>query len=142
MSKSGNIEHSGVINEISDDVIRVKIDVYTACSACRANRICGVDSQSKIIEVRHWNETYATGDHVNVILKENLGLKALFLAYLGPFLLMVPVLLLMMAFTGKEGLSALVSIASLIPYFGIIYLNRDKLQKTFNFEICKNENYL
>ena len=141
MTKTGNIEQSGVIKEITDGVIKVQISVQSACASCRLKGVCDVDSQAKLIEVHQWTGTYHKGDYVNVILKESLGLKALFFGYGVPFLLLVSSLLIVMGLTDKEGLSALVAIASLVPYYWVLYLSKDKMQKTFSFDICKNENY-
>jgi sigma-E factor negative regulatory protein RseC len=142
MADVGTIVHKGIVKDITDQVIKVEIIAQSACVSCKAQAICGVDTQEKIIEIREWNSVYHVGESVQVLLQESLGLKALFLAYLVPFLILVSVLLVLLQITGKEGLSALVGIGVLVPYFGILYFFRNQLQKTFSFNIAKNDNYI
>ena len=40
-----------------------------------------------------------------------------------------------MALTGNEGLSALIALALMVPYYGILYLNREKIRRVFSFRI-------
>jgi hypothetical protein len=44
-------------------------------------------------------------------------------------------LVVLIPVTGSEGLAALISLGLLIPYYIVIYLFRDKLQKTFMFKV-------
>jgi len=142
MADVGTIMHKGVVKDITDHVIKVEIMAQSACVSCKAQAICGVDTQEKIIEIRTWNNVFHVGEPVQVLLRESLGMKALFLAYLIPFLILVVVLLVLLQITGKEGLSALVAIGILFPYFGVLYFYRAQLQKTFSFDIAKNDNYI
>ncbi len=131
------ITHPGVIHEIDNHMIYVKIMSQSACSACHAKGICSVaDVEEKIIELnKPAGKSYNVGDEVVVGLEKSLGSKAVFLGYLIPFLILVSVLIVMLALTDNELLSALVAIGLLIPYYIILYLLKDKLQRTFEFRI-------
>lgn len=140
MDSVATISHNGVVKEITDSVIKVEITAQSACVSCKAQAICGVDTKDKLIEVRKWSDNYSIGENVMVLLRENLGLLALFYAYLLPFIILVTVLITSLQLNISEGLSAILGISILGPYYLILYLNRNRLQKKFSFEITKNEN--
>ena len=52
-----------------------------------------------------------------------------------PLVILVVVLAIAYAVTHSEPLSALVSIAALVPYYIIIYMCRDRLKRDFSFAI-------
>ena len=63
------------------------------------------------------------------------GNKAAVLAYLIPIILLLAVLFTCLGIGLGEGLSALISIAVLIPYYTILYFQRDKLKRRFEYRI-------
>ena len=63
------------------------------------------------------------------------GNKAAVLAYLIPIILLLAVLFVCLGLGLSEGLSALISIVALIPYYIILYLRRDNLKKKFEYII-------
>ena len=52
-----------------------------------------------------------------------------------PFVIMVAVLSLCLWLTGNEGIAALAGIASLVPYYAVVYHCKDKLARRFAFVI-------
>lgn len=137
MSK-GIIEHQGMVEQVTSNWIVVSIMAKSACAHCHLSGSCGLtDSKDKIIEVPNEGGNYQPGEKVTVWFKESLGFKALFLGYLLPFILMLTILISVLNYTGHEGLAALSGIGILVPYYFIIYLQRDKLRKTFHFHIQK-----
>ena len=65
------------------------------------------------------------------------GNKAAVLAYLIPIVLLLAVLFVCLGLGMNEGLSALISIVALVPYYIVLYLQRDKLKKKFEYSIIK-----
>ena len=57
------------------------------------------------------------------------------MAYLIPIILLLAVLFLCLGLGVSEGLSALISIVALIPYYIMLYLRRDRLKKKFEYTI-------
>ena len=57
------------------------------------------------------------------------------LAFILPFVIMVAVLTLCLWLTGNEGIAALAGIASLVPYYAVVYHCKDKLARRFAFVI-------
>jgi len=137
MGKNSVIEHKGIVTEISANSVFVELTVMSACSACHAKAMCSFDSAQKIIEITNPSENYEIGEVVNVVMKESLGKKALLLGYMLPFVVLIASLVILSATGMREGLAGLISIAMLAPYYLVLYLCKDKIQRKFNFNIEK-----
>jgi len=134
-----NISHPGVIQEIDSHRIYVKIMAQSACSACHAKGMCTVaEVEEKIIDVnKPSGRSYNVGDNVVVGMQKSLGSKAVLLGYLIPFLILLLSLIIMLALTDNELLSGMIAIGLLVPYYIILHLLKDRLQKTFEFRIIR-----
>ena len=131
------ITHEGIITKINDDELEIKILAKSACAACHAQSACSMsDMKEKRLTVpRPKNQDFQLMQKVNVRMKVSQGNKAAILGYLLPFILLMAVLFSLIGCGLGEGLSALCSIAALIPYYAILHLRRDKLKKQFEYEI-------
>ena len=135
---SQNIEHEGIIKTIHNKKIVISIISQSACSACHANGLCNLnETKEKEIEVYNNVENFTEGEKVIVYFSKMLGSRAVFLGYILPFLLLIFSLLLVYTITKKEELSGLISIVTLIIYYIILYLSKNKISKTFKFSIKK-----
>ena len=92
-----NIIHQGIISKISENVVTVSLKGNVNCEGCKAQSACGVsDSNDKEIEIFNSNQTYKSyklHETVDVVLRKELGLKAVFWAYVFPFILLFVVLI-------------------------------------------------
>ncbi|MBO4821193.1 MAG: SoxR reducing system RseC family protein [Prevotella sp.] len=138
----GKISHKGVVEAVDADTVKVRITQGSACAACRvANHCSAAESKEKTVEVVCTDAgKYAVGDEVVVSMPMGNGSRAVSLAFVFPFLVMLAVLLLTLWATGDEALSALLAIASLIPYYAFIYLSEKKIAKKFSFVIEQSTN--
>ncbi len=135
--------HPGVVERIEGSELLVKIESQAACGKCQAKSYCGMgESAEKAIGVdlrdnsSGWRpQDFYPGQPVEVILSRALGYRALFMGYLLPFLILVASLILMFYTTGNEGLSALVAVLLMAPYYGLLYRYRHKLRQTFRFSV-------
>ena len=94
------------------------------------------EQSKKILTVpRPKGRDFALMQKVNVTMGIGQGNKAAVLAYLIPIVLLLAVLFLCLGLGLSEGLSALISIVSLIPYYIILYIQRDKLKRRFEYRI-------
>lgn len=131
------ISHQGVITKITDDLLEIKITAQSACAACHAKSACGMGEQAeKTLTVpRPQGQEFKMFQKVNVVMAIGQGNKAAVLAYLIPIILLLAVLFICLGIGLSEGLSALFSIAGLIPYYIVLYTQRDKLKKKFEYRI-------
>jgi sigma-E factor negative regulatory protein RseC len=77
------------------------------------------------------------GDQVTVIGQKSLGIQAILLAYVLPFVLIVVILFFANIFTTNELVIGTCALASLIPYFAVLRLMRNKIQAKFQFYAIK-----
>ena len=131
------ISHEGVITKITDDELEIKILAHSACAACHGKSACGMGEQAeKILTVpRPKGKGFTLNQKVNVRMAIGQGNKAAILAYLIPILLLLAVLFTCLGLGLDDGLSALISIAALIPYYIVLYLRRDSLRKKFEYTL-------
>lgn len=135
---SNNIEHLGIVENIEGRHITVRIVQTSACSTCVAASQCNAsESKVKLIDVfSDDSNSYSMGDSVRLIGSASMGMQAVLWAFGAPFVVLVVVLALMqMVFGLNEVFAALVALGSLIPYYFILYLLRNKMSSKFSFII-------
>lgn len=129
--------HRGLVSKILEDKIIVSLKGNVNCEGCKAKAACGVsESNDKEIEVLKTNHSFKLNDDVNIVLKKELGLKAVFWAYLFPFIIMLFTLLVTSSFT-KEWIAGLSSLFILIPYYTLLYFFQENFRKVFKISIFK-----
>lgn len=132
------IKHQGIVESIEDSHVKVKILQSSACSSCSVKGHCNLsETKEKIIDIYDINaQNYFIGQNVTVCTTTSMGMKAVFLAFILPFMFLFIVLFFAMEISdGNEPFSALVSLCSLIPYYIIMYLCRNKISKSFSFRL-------
>jgi sigma-E factor negative regulatory protein RseC len=134
---SNKISHSGVIEQILDGCVKVRIVQTSACAACKVASHCNAaESKVKIVDVFcSNNSTYQVGQEVVVWASKDVANKALLLGFGIPFLLLICVLLIALRFTSEEGIAALTALGSLVPYYFLLWLLRKKIQRQIAFHI-------
>ena len=136
---TNTIEHQGVIISIDGNIAHVKIEQTSACASCHVKSVCGASEKSeKIIDANIIDDTLTIGDQVTIIGQKSLGLLAILLAYILPFVVIVAILFVANIFTTNELIIGTCALASLIPYFAILRLVRNKIQAKFQFYAIKN----
>ena len=132
-----SISHEGIVTKITDDELEIKILAQSACAACHAKSACGMGEQAeKILTVpRPKDKDFTLNQKVNVKMSIGQGNKAAVLAYLIPIVLLLAVLFTCLGLGLGEGLSALLGILALVPYYVVLYLRRDKLKQKFEYNV-------
>lgn len=122
-----------------DGSVQVKILSRSACAQCHARGMCtALEMAEKIINaVPVSRDSLQIGDTVVVMMEEKLGWKAIFYGFFLPFIVMVAVLFFSYALGSGEIKSALYGIGSLIPYYLLLYVFREKIEKNFVFKAEK-----
>ena len=135
---TNTIEHQGIIISIDDSVAHVKIEQTSACASCHVKTVCGASEKTeKIIDAHIVDDTLEIGDSVTIIGQKSLGIRAVLLAYVLPFVLIVAVLFVANIFTTNELVIGTCALTSLIPYFIVLRLMRNKIQAKFQFYAIK-----
>jgi sigma-E factor negative regulatory protein RseC len=128
--------HSGIIQAVSEDKLTVTIVSASACSSCHAKGAClASDMKEKEIDIYRFDGEYHQGQLVNIVGQTSQGYKAAFYGYVLPFIVVFTTLLVTISLTHNDGLSGLLSLAILIPYYAVLYFFRNNLKRSFEFEI-------
>jgi sigma-E factor negative regulatory protein RseC len=136
------IEHSGTINHIQGHLIEVLITQESACSSCHANGACSAaDKDDKIIEVESSDPTFQVGDKVMLYGQSSMGLQAVLLAFVIPFLIILLTLFILGYYVSNEALSGTLALSTLIPYYIILSFFNKKMKSKFQFFIKKDTQY-
>lgn len=132
-----SIKHCGIVDEISDRCIKVRIVQSSACASCKVASHCNAsESKEKIVEVYDDNsKLFSVGDNVVVMASTKVGLFAVFLSSVIPLFLLIVTLATVLAITNNEVYAALSSIGILIPYYIILYIFKDRIRSRLSFNI-------
>ena len=135
MAKKNEIVHSGRIIEITPDFTTVEIIVDSACSACHAKSLCGMsEEQEKVICLpTDPYATYSVGDTVQVCTKMSMGLKAVWISYVIPLMVLLSLILSLSSVLDSEVFTGLAAIGGVGIYYFVIWLLRGRLQNEFVF---------
>ncbi len=133
------IKHRGIVEKVEGSHVVVRIVQTSACAACSAKGLCNAsESKEKQIDVYEVNASYRIGEEVVLCGTTSMGMRAVFLAFGIPMLLLLVALFVTMWVTDGDALvSSLVALFAVVPYYLVIYFMKDKFNKTFSFTIEK-----
>lgn len=132
------IEHSGTVISISEHEATVLIAQSSACSGCHAKQACtSADVQEKKIIADLNGNQFQIGDLVTIIGKKTIGLQAVLLAFVIPFLLILTALFIFDYYHINEGIAGLIALAILLPYYFILSRFESLLKQKLKFYLTK-----
>ena len=116
---NNTIKHLGIVENIQGSHLSVRIVQTSACAACSVKGHCSsADSKDKIIDIIDTAAaSYQVGENVMVVGETSMGMQAVALAFIIPFVLLIFTLFLFMALIENELYAALLSLAVLVPYY-------------------------
>ncbi len=140
MESRATVAHEGIVEKISGTQVRVRFVALSACSDCHAKGVCSIsNSEEKFVDVTNTLPGLSAGDHVEVLLKQSQGFKAVWYGYGLPLVILLAVIFVLQGITGREGLSALIGLGSLIPYYLVVFLFRKRITQSIEFKLRKTE---
>ncbi len=133
------INHAGKVVSISQNEVQVRVERGGACAGCSNKTACMFgDSTTQIIPIKtSLAPSYAIGEDVIVSIKGSSGLKAVWYAYVIPFLLLIVTFIIIRMFLDSEPLQILLALIPMVSYYIILYKMKDKMDRKFNFSISK-----
>ena len=131
------ISHEGIITAIDDNKVEVKILSKSACASCNIKGACNMsEMKEKIISINTPKANdFQIGQNVMVSMGLGQANKAVVFAYVIPTIILFSMIFILNYFKIEEGINALISIGSLVPYYLILFLFRDKMKRKFEYEI-------
>lgn len=132
---SNQISHTGIIDSISEGMVHVRIVQSSACNSCKVASYCNsAESKEKIIDVKCSDtRRYAVGQDVTVMAAPSVGAKAVVLAFIIPTVILLTAIAICVSSGASDGVSALVGVLALVPYYIGLYLYRSKLEQILTF---------
>ena len=117
----------------------VEIVQTSACSACKAKSMCMSSESRQISNMRCLMlEPLQVGDHVEVEVRERLAWRAILLAYILPFIVMIAVIAILdFATDWSEAMVGTLSLCGIALYYLILNGFKHRLQRQFTFTARK-----
>ena len=144
------IKHDGIVIAVnSDGTVRVRIVQTSACAACKAKAMCAsAESKEKEILALFVGEEakrregerqdIKLGDEVVVMVQQKMGWKAILLAYMLPFIVMMTVVAIGNGLLGiREEVIGTAALCAMGVYYIVLGFFKDKIQKDFSFTARK-----
>ena len=138
------IKHDGIIIALNEDgTALVRIVQTSACATCKAKAMCAsaesVEKEMRVVLLG--DEQWAVGDEVEVMVQQKMGWKAVVLAYLLPFCVMLAVIFIGNALWNvREEILGTAALCAMALYYIVLGLFKDRLQKEFSFTAKKKNN--
>ena len=131
------VSHKGRIIRMTPQTTTVAIEQHAACSTWPAAGLCGLaDVAEKAVEVpTDPYAPYGVGDEVEVVLKASMGMKAVWLAYMIPLMVLLAVILGLVALGVGEVPAGLAGIGAVAVYYLLLWLFRDRFKNEYVFTI-------
>jgi len=131
------VKHTGKVVSMTPQLTTVQIVSHSACSECHAAGLCGMSEfTEKAVQIpADPYATYGVGDEVQVILQASMGMKAVWLAYFLPLVVLLAVALGLIALGVGEVASGLAGLAAVGVYYFCLWLFRDRLRNEYVFTI-------
>lgn len=134
------ISHSGIVESVAEGCVKVRILQTSACAACKVASHCNAsDKKEKIVEVFCDDAaSYQKGQEVRVTASKQVAANALLLGFGLPFLLLMLILIVTLKLSGNEGVAAIAALASLAPYYLVLWLFKDRIRQRLAFALERN----
>lgn len=135
--RKGVIGHEGVVSGVMDDGYKVTITSRSACASCHARGLCSASEMAdKVIEVKEKDTSrFKVGDRVSVNMEESAGMKAVWIVYAVPAIILVTFLLYLQHLGASELVTGLTILGAIALYFFVLYLFRGKIGRRICFTI-------
>lgn len=132
------IRHEGIVLSTNGKLAHVEIVQTSACAACKAKSMCmSSESKQKYMDAVML-EPMSVGDRVEVEVRERLAWKAILLAYILPFVVMMAVIAILDCTTEwSEAIIGTLSLCAIALYYIGLSVFKHRLQTQFTFTARK-----
>ena len=132
------VEHEGIVASVCGNKMVVRVVTSSACGSCVAKGHCmPAENRDMDIHIDSFSGNFETGEQVTLVMRQSLGMRALFICYLVPFVLAFTALIVVYQTTRNELASGLASLFILVPYYFMLKMFNQKITKSFGFTVKK-----
>ena len=131
------IVHPGKVTAVTPQMLTVGFTASAACGSCRAAGLCSMaERKEKTVEVPNlYGTRYQVGDEVEVAFRSTMGLKAVWLCYAIPVVILLGIVLGAMETGLNELWSGLAGIGGVALWYFVLWLLRGKLNNRHIFTL-------
>lgn len=129
----GEIVKNGLVKAIKNNSIEVEIVSCSACAGCAISSSCSMsETKQRVVTIPcSCAEQYQTGDKVEVVMSDSLGLQAVVYVFVIPLLLLLITVVCCYSYGFDDIISGISGIIILIPYYFALFLERNRLENKF-----------
>ncbi|MCD7969145.1 MAG: SoxR reducing system RseC family protein [Alistipes sp.] len=133
------ITHTGLVFDIVGKRIDVAVTPQTECASCKAASLCvaGQSGEKIVSAITEHPEFFSVGEQVRVSAQRGMGIKAVFLAYILPFIVLMAVLIILTSAGSDEAVAGLAALAAVAVYYICLYFFRHSIEREIIFKIDK-----
>ena len=129
------ILHTGIVRKKNNSEVEVEIVDGVECSTCSLHGACNIsETREKFVRVVSDDTDFQEGETVKIQMSHQMAFRALFWAYLFPFIIVIFSIIIISLFV-NELVAGLVSILFLFIYYFLIYINKQYFNKIFQLKI-------
>lgn len=133
------IDHQVMVRSVDAGrgIVTVELAEATTCSGCAAASICnprGKKMETFEVAVAH-PEAYHVGERVLMRGTAMMHRKAITIATVVPSVALIVVMVLIYVLTANQGVAAVGGLGSMVFFFVLLWLFRDRLAKEFTFQL-------
>ena len=131
------IVHPGKVTAVTPQLLTVGFTASAACGSCRAAGLCSMaERKDKTVEVPNiYGSRYQVGDEVEVAFRSTMGLKAVWLCYAIPVVILLGVVLGAIQLGLNELWSGLAGIGGVALWYFVLWLLRKRLNNQHIFTL-------
>lgn len=131
------ISHEGIVECVTEGRVRVRIVQTAACAGCKAKSMCTAgETMVKEIDATPL-EPMQAGDEVIVEVAKKLGWKAVLLAFVLPFSIMLLCVGILPKWIDSEAIVGTIAIVAVAPYYVVLHLFSGKFEQEYQFTARK-----
>lgn len=133
---TSNIIHSGFVSQVTEGHVKVSLFRKEACGGCQMKDYCGGDNDERQ-EFEVAASGYQVGDEVQLLMSTSMGFRAVVMAYLMPFAVLLLSLIINLQLGLSEAEAALVSLSTTALYYVILKVMSGSIKNHFSINIQK-----
>lgn len=127
------LTHEAIVRALNGQHVHVEIVQQAACAGCKAKSMCGA-SESVVKEIDALMlEPMEVGERVIVAVERKLGWKAVLLAFIIPFCLLILEVAILPRWIEHEAIVGTVALCSLAPYYLLLHQFNRRFEQEYKF---------
>ncbi|MEM8894707.1 MAG: SoxR reducing system RseC family protein [Bacteroidota bacterium] len=135
-----DISHAGFVSEVSQGRVKVSLFRPEACGSCHMKDYCAGDQEERQ-EFEVNADGYQVGDEVQLHMSTTTGLRAVMVAYILPFVILVSSLIIGLQSGLSENMAGLVSLLLTGLYYLLLRLFSTEIKGHFSIQIQKLQSH-